>query len=75
MTLDNYDYETIRADELNPGDFIWLVGRPCRILDVTVNGKTTSFTAITGIGMYSTTAFVRSSEALQIRILNSGVLF
>ena len=75
MTLDNYDYETVRADGLNPGDFIWLVGRPCRILDVTVNGKTTSFTAITGIGMYSTTAFVRSSEEPQIRILNSGVLF
>lgn len=72
MTLDNYDYETVRADELNPGDFIWLVGRPCRVLDVTVNGKTTSFT---GIGMYSTTAFVRPSEEPQIRILNSGVLF
>lgn len=75
MTLDNYDYETVRADEFNPGDFIWLVGQPCRVLDVTVNGKTTSFTAITGIGMYSTTAFVRSSEEPQIRILNSGVLF
>lgn len=72
MTLDNYDYETVRADELNPGDFIWLVGRPCRILDVTVNGKTTSFTTITA---YSTTAFIRSSEEPQIRILNSGVLF
>lgn len=41
----------------------------------TVNGKITSFTAITGIGMYSTAAFVRSSEEPQIRILNSGVLF
>ena len=75
MTLDNYDYETVRADEFNPGDFIWLVGRPCRVLDVTVNGKITSITAIKGIGMYSTTTVVWFNEEPQIRILNSGVLF
>lgn len=75
MTLNNYSYEVVRADELEPGDFIWLVGRPCRVLDVFTTRQVTSFTAITGIGMYSTSVLVQPGEERQIRILNPGVLF
>ena len=75
MLLNDYDYEIVRADELEPGDFIWYAGRPCRVLDVTINEQTTCFTAITGIGMYSTSTFIRPNEELQIRILDPGRLF
>lgn len=75
MPLNDYDYEIVRADGLEPGDFIWYVGRPCRIFDVSINERTTSFTAITGIGMYSSSTFVRPNDEPQVKILNSGVLF
>ena len=75
MLLDNYDYETVRADELKSGDFIWYASRPCRINDVTINEQATSFTVISGGGMYGTVAFIRPNDEPQIRILNPGVLF
>lgn len=75
MLLDSYDYETVRADELKPGDFIWYLSKPCRVLDVTTNERTTSFTVFVSCGMYGTAAFTRSSDEPQTRILNLGVLF
>ena len=75
MLLGTYDHETIRADELESGDFIWYSDKPCRIYDVTINEQTTSFTAIVGCGMYGTMAFMRPNAEPQIRILNPGVLF
>ena len=75
MLLDNYSYETVRADELKSGDFIWYLGRPCRILDVTTNEQTTSFTVLVSCGMHGTTVFIRPNGEPQTRILNPGVLF
>lgn len=75
MLSDNYDYETVRADEVKSGDFIWCLSKPCRVLDVTINEQTTSFTAIVGCGMYGTASFVRPNDEPQTRILNPGVLF
>lgn len=70
MLLDNYDYEVIRADELKPWDFIWYLSKPCRVLDVTVNEQTTSFTALVGCSMYGTAAFIQPNDEPQTRILN-----
>lgn len=75
MLLDSYDYETVRADELNPGDFIWYLDKPSRVIEVTTNDQTTSATVISGGGMYGTTAFIWTNGEPQIRILNPGVLF
>lgn len=76
MLLDGYNYETVRADGLRSGDFIWYSDKPCRVLDVVTNGQTTSFTVISGGGMYDgTTAFIRPNDEPQIRILNLEVLF
>ena len=75
MLLDNYDYEIVRADKLGHGDFVWHSDKPCRILDVTTNEQTTSFTVISGGGMYGTEAFIRPNDEPQIKILNPGVLF
>lgn len=75
MLLDNYDYETVRADELKSGDFIWYLSKPCRVLNVMVNEQTTSFTVIVGCGMWGTTVFIRPNDEPQVKILNSGVLF
>lgn len=75
MLLDSYDYETVRADALRPGDFTWYSDKPCRVLDAVVNEQTTSFTVISGGGMYGTGAFIRPNDEPQIRILNPGVLF
>lgn len=75
MLLDNYDYEIVRADGLRPEDFIWYLDRPCRIIEVTTNEETTSFTVISGGGMYGTVGFIRPNDEPQVKILNSGVLF
>lgn len=75
MLLDNYDYETVRAEELSPGDFIWYSDKPHRILDVVTNEQTVSFTVISGGGMYGTAAFIRPNDEPQVKILNSEVLF
>lgn len=74
MPLDSYDYETLRADELKSGDFIWYASRPCRVIDVTINESDTSFTAIVDYGMYGAITFIRPNDEPQIRLLNPGVL-
>lgn len=75
MLLDNYDYEIIQADGLQPEDFIWYMDKPCRIIEVATNEQTTSFTVIFSGGMYRTASFIRPNDEPQIKILNSGVLF
>ena len=75
MLPDSYDYDIVRADELMPGDFIWDLDKPCRVLDVTTNEQTTSFTVISGGGMYGTAGFNRPNDEPQIKILNPEVLF
>lgn len=75
MLLDSYDYETIRADEVKPGDFIWYLDKPNRVIEVTTNEETTTFTVISGDGMYGATSFIQPNGEPQVKILNSGVLF
>ena len=75
MLLDSYDYETIRADEIKPGDFIWDLDKPSRVIEVTTNRETTSFTVISGSGMYGSAGFIRPNDEPQVKILNPGVLF
>lgn len=75
MLLDNYDYEIVRADELRLEDFIWYLDKPCRIIEVATNEETTSFTVISGGGMYGTASFTRPNDEPQVKILNSGALF
>lgn len=75
MLLDNYDYDVVRADELTTGDFTWYLDKPCRILDVTTNEQTTSFTVISGGDMYGSAGFIRPNDEPQVKILNPGVLF
>lgn len=75
MLLDSYDYDIVRADELMTGDFIWYSDKPCRVLDVTTNEQTTSFTVISDGGMYGTTGFIRPNDEPRVKILNPGVLF
>lgn len=75
MLLNNYDYEIVRADEFRLEDFIWYLDKPCRIIEVATNEETTSFTVISGGGMYGTASFIRPNDEPQVKILNSGVLF
>lgn len=75
MLLDSYDYDIVRADELMTGDFIWYSDKPCRVLDARINEQTTSFTVISGGGMYGTAGFTRPNDEPQVKILNPGVLF
>ena len=75
MLLDSYDYETVRTDELKSGDFIWYLDKPSRVIEVTTNEETTSFTVISGGGMYGSASFIRPNGEPRVKILNSGVLF
>lgn len=75
MLLDNYNYETVRADELRSGDYIWYLNRPCPIIDVRTNEQTTTFDTIASGDMYGTAAFNRPNDEPQIRILNPEALF
>ena len=75
MLPGDYDYELCRTDELKSGDFIWYLGGPRRVFDVTTNEQTTSFTVISGSGIYGSTGFTRPNSEPQTRILNLGVLF